>query len=218
MLHHSYSQGIQGAKPRALPASPSRARAASPAHRRAQRLHSLAGKPFSIYSRLSTWQRHPQVISASHEAPASPPDAEAIGLPAKAIVIGASIAGLFSAAAITQFVDSVIVLDKDAFVGQELSHDELKQVSHCAERYRRCALFQYATLSRASDRGACWSKQGPCKPKYIYTSHMQDILSSVQQFRLAGDQYLERARKRKGVPQYIQLHGLLSRGKIHVPF
>lgn len=39
----------------------------------------------------------------------------------------------------------------------------------------------------------------------------------AQQFRSAGEKYLERARSRKGVPQYIQLHGLLSRGKHSLP-
>ena len=37
-------------------------------------------------------------------------------------------AGLLSAAALSDYVDSVTVLDKDAFVSVRLSRDELKQV------------------------------------------------------------------------------------------
>ncbi|CAL5222755.1 g5166 [Coccomyxa viridis] len=84
---------------------------------------------------------------------------EADAAPTHAIVLGASVAGLLSAAALSDYVDSVTILDKDAFVSERLSHDQLKQ-----------------------------------------------------QFCSAGEQYLERARSRRGVPQYIQLHGLLSRG------
>ena len=42
--------------------------------------------------------------------------------------MGASVAGLLTAAALSDYVDTVTVLDKDAFVSEKLSHDELKQV------------------------------------------------------------------------------------------
>ena len=46
-----------------------------------------------------------------------------------------------------------------------------------------------------------------------YLSDLSGQFLCVQQFCCTGDDYLKRARSRKGVPQYIQLHGLLSRGE-----
>lgn len=54
---------------------------------------------------------------------------EADAAPTHAIVLGASVAGLLSAAALSDYVDSVTILDKDAFVSERLSHDQLKQVT-----------------------------------------------------------------------------------------
>ena len=85
-------------------------------------------------------------VSVSHEAPPSKSNAASSSTPAKAIVMGASVAGLLTAAALSDYVHTVTVLDKDAFVSEKLSHDELKQVI-CTVlaprlRLRQCCDFE----------------------------------------------------------------------------
>ena len=73
----------------------------------------------------------------------SAPEADAAAT--HAIVLGASVAGLLSAAALSEYVGSVTVLDKDAFVNERLSPDELKQGDNhafCCFLLRVVALVQ----------------------------------------------------------------------------
>ena len=124
MLLQQPSPGIQGARIRAL-LSPSRQAIVSPSvPRQAQSQQTsivqTRASRRSIHGLCTAQATSPSLDSAAPEA-----DAAAT----HAIVLGASVAGLLSAAALSDYVDSVTVLDKDAFVSERLSHEELKQVT-----------------------------------------------------------------------------------------
>ncbi len=137
-------EGIQGANQQALPATGRAPRTLPSTFRHAKSLE-------PSHSRLSAIQqpvqrRHCIVdVSVSHEAPPSHSHAAASSTPAKAIVMGASVAGLLTAAALSDYVDSVTVLDKDSFVSERLSHNELKQVNRqvLAPRLWLCRCYNH---------------------------------------------------------------------------
>jgi len=131
MLLYSLHPSIQGAKEQALPSPGRQARvssAAAPRHTQSLQASVSAGR---INRRNVRGLLCAQAAALSQRSSAL--EADATGT--NAIVLGASVGGLLSAAALSDSVDSVVVLDKDAFVSERLSHHELKQVipelGHC---------------------------------------------------------------------------------------
>lgn len=120
-------EGIQGASQEALPATGRAPRTLSPAFRQAEALGTSVSR-LPVIRKSVRRQQCTFAVSISHKAPPSKSHAASSNTPAKAIVMGASVAGLLTAAALSDYVDTVTVLDKDAFVSEKLSHDELKQV------------------------------------------------------------------------------------------
>ena len=124
MILQKLPQGIQGAKAQALPVPSKQATVSSPVYRQAHSQRDPA-------RRFCESRRYIQGL-CSAQASSSTLDLSALeadAAPTHAIVLGASVAGLLSAAALSDFVDTVTVLDKDAFVSERLSHDQLKQVT-----------------------------------------------------------------------------------------
>ena len=120
-------EGIQGASQQALPATGRAPRTLSPAFRQAKALQPSTFR-LPVIQKPVRRQQCTFAVSVSHEAPPSKSHAASSNTPAKAIVIGASVAGLLTAAALSDYIDTVTVLDKDPFVSEKLSHEELKQV------------------------------------------------------------------------------------------
>ena len=159
-------EGIQGASQQALPATGRAPRTLSPAFRQAKALGpSLFRLP--VTQKPVRRQQCTFAVSVSHEAPPSKSHASSSNTPAKAIVIGASVAGLLTAAALSDYVDTVTVLDKDALVSEKLSHDELKQV---ASKLAPGSGFVHAVTSKvtAAFSEGCASK--PCLDTQSSTS------------------------------------------------
>ena len=127
MLHWKLPQGIQGAKCEAVRAFGLKVK---PVYFQPAPLqkYSVSIKGHSATVKLPfTRQNHTRATTAEVGSSAAA-DAVSESSPATAIVLGASIAGLLSAAALSDYVESVIVLDKDAFVSENLPSDELKEV------------------------------------------------------------------------------------------
>ncbi len=124
MILQNIPQGIQGAKAHALLTPSRQAIVSFPAYRQTQSQLSAVGR-FLASRRDVQGLCSAQANSSSREL--SAPEADAA--PTHAIVLGASVAGLLSAAALSDYVESVTVLDKDTFVSERLSHDQLKQVT-----------------------------------------------------------------------------------------
>ena len=127
MLHSKLPQGIQGASREAVPAFGLKVKPVvfqrAPVQKHRSSTEQYAATKSLPYKR----QIHTQATTAEVRS-STAPDAVSKSSPATAIVLGASIAGLLSAAALSDYVESVIVLDKDAFVSEELPPDKLKEV------------------------------------------------------------------------------------------
>ena len=124
MFLHSLPSSIQGAKEQALPSPGRQAKvssAAAPRHTQSLQAAVSAGR---LSRRNFRGLLCAQAAALSQGVSAL--EADAAGT--NAIVLGASVGGLLSAAALSDSVDTVVVLDKDAFVSERLSRDELKQV------------------------------------------------------------------------------------------
>ena len=124
MLLHSLPRSIQGAKEQAAPPAGRQAKVSSAAALRLTQSQKVSVSAVRLNCRNVRGQLCAQAAASSQGVPAL--EADAAGT--NAIVLGASMGGLLSAAALSDSVDSVVVLDKDAFVSTRLSHDELKQV------------------------------------------------------------------------------------------
>ena len=127
MFHWKLPQGIQGAKCEAVHAFGLKVKPVYLQHAPLQK-HGVSIKGDSATVKYPfTRQSHTPATTAELEA-SKAADGVSESSPATAIVLGASIAGLLSAAALSDHVDSVIVLEKDAFVSEELPPDKLKEV------------------------------------------------------------------------------------------
>ena len=144
MLHIKLPQGIQGANRGAVPAFRLQVKAALFKHAPLQQ-HSDSRKRHLSFKKLPLTRLIRIQASTADLATSIAPDAVSESSPVTAIVLGASIAGLLSAAALSDNVESVIVLDKDAFVSEELPPDKLKEVMLSASVER--------TSCRSSQRG-----------------------------------------------------------------
>ena len=127
MLHIKYPQGIQGADREAVPTFGLRVKPKVSRHASLQQ-HSDSKKGHLEIQKLPRTRHIRTQATTADLATSTAPDAVSESSPVTAIVLGASIAGLLSAAALSDSVESVIVLDKDAFVSEELPHDKLKEV------------------------------------------------------------------------------------------
>ena len=127
MLHSRLPQGIQGASRDAVPAFGLKVKPVIFQHASMQKHSSSITRCSATKKPNSTRQIHTQATTAEVRSSAAP-DAVSKSSPATAIVLGASIAGLLTAAALSDYAESVIILDKDAFVSEELPPDKLKEV------------------------------------------------------------------------------------------
>ena len=130
MILRNSTQGIQGAKAHVVLASSRQATVSLPVYRHAQSQRASVFRPVVSQGKL---QGLCSAQATSQGLGTSAPRANAEAT--HAIILGASVAGLLSAAALSDYVESVTVLDKDAFVNERLSHDDLKQVK---VRLRAC--------------------------------------------------------------------------------
>lgn len=213
MLSTKVHPGIQGAGREAVPAFGLKVKPVI-FQRAPLQKHSDSSRGRSVILKLPLTRLIHTQATAADVGTSTAPDAVLESSPVTALVLGASIAGLLSAAALSDYVESVIVLDKDAFVSEELPPEKLKEV----------------LLSASVARTSCQGYHGgrTLDPLHVSMLAVTSItplalhgrplrIIHVQQFRCTGEEYLKRARSRKGVPQYIQLHGLLSRGEHHYP-
>ena len=127
MLRTKLPQGIQGACREAVPAFGLKVKPVIFQHASMQKHSSSIASRSATKGPPFTRQIRTQATTAEVRS-STAPDAVSKSSPATAIVLGASIAGLLTAAALSDYVESVIVLDKDAFVSEELPPDKLKEV------------------------------------------------------------------------------------------
>ena len=132
-----------------------------------------------------------------------------------AVIVGASMAGLLTAAALADWCNEVIVIDKDDCADDAATVEELQEEVRC---------FRHGLVANNSlcPSKASYTYQSPCVEltcsrrdctlATCWADTFMKNLTQIFQGEARGDTYVSRARRRRGVPQYGQLHGLLGKG------